>query len=213
MSLSSAVSGLHSYSAGRHSVVTSLVFPVCAISVGISPLSLCSYDLALSWGICYGIDYTFTSTSFISKMRSATEYLPGTNIYCLIATSFWNLDNCNNMCFCSNTSLNNYFILIDIQHPYDKCFPPIHIPKELFKILHLSLLLKSTALFHLEIILDVQTLFRIWVWYIPPQWIHFHSIKTYPLVWPMASPSFPLKICLEVFIFQLPSWFTWWQKC
>ena len=83
-----AVACLHSYYLGIHSVVTSLVSPECTISVGVLPLFICSSFLEFSWGICIGIAYAFTSTSFGTNMISAMPCFWSTTIYHFIVTFF-----------------------------------------------------------------------------------------------------------------------------
>ena len=58
---------------------------------------------------------------------------PGTTLACLIANYFHRLYRCSTNFCLSPISLHTLCILIGLQLPPDKCFPPIQIPKELLK--------------------------------------------------------------------------------
>ena len=58
---------------------------------------------------------------------------PGTNISFLIATSYRRIDSCSTLSCLNPKSLHISCILIGLQQPSEKCFPPIHIAKALLK--------------------------------------------------------------------------------
>ena len=58
---------------------------------------------------------------------------PGTTISFLIATSYRRIDSCSTLSCLNPKSLHISCILIGLQQPSEKCFPPIHIAKALLK--------------------------------------------------------------------------------
>ena len=72
-------------------------------------------------------------TSFSANMKATMTCFPGTILTRLIYTSFIRIDICSTL-FCLITkAIHTSCILIGLQQPPEKCFPPIHIPTELLK--------------------------------------------------------------------------------
>ena len=66
-------------------------------------------------------------------MRVSVPCFAGTTLACLISTYCSRLEIYYILWCLSLKSLHNFCILIGLQNSSEKCFPPIHIPKALFK--------------------------------------------------------------------------------
>ena len=104
------------------------------------------------------ISSEFISSSFSASMRSTMPYFPGTTLDHLIDTSCRMLDICSTLICLNLNSFHTSCILIGIQQPSEKFFPPIHIPRVLLKNPHVVLRPPLTALAHPMNILGDQIL-------------------------------------------------------
>ena len=143
---------------GRHSVLFSLICPACTITMGISLLSFRCFVAICLWCICTGIANAFISASVSASIRDNMLCFPGTTLSRIIATSCRRLDSRYNLFCLIPRALHTSCILIGMQHPSEKRFPSIHIPKVPLKIPHMGLKLKSTARAHPVNILGGQML-------------------------------------------------------
>ena len=139
-----------------------LICTVCTITVGVSLLYSGCCDYVCPWFICTGVSSAFIYASFCSSMRSTMPCFPGTTLSSLIATSYFRLDSCFDLCYLSPKALHNSCILIGIHQPYETCFPPIHILNALLKNPNVVLILPLVSLAHPVNILGVQTLLMLW---------------------------------------------------
>ena len=132
-SLSYDVSCIESSSVGIYSVMVSLICPACTITVGVSLLFFFCCVSVCTWCICDGIASDFISASFSAIMRDYMPCFTCTTLAHLIDTSCRRLDSCSTISCLNPKALHNLCILIGIQHPSEKCFPPIHKAKSSLK--------------------------------------------------------------------------------
>ena len=100
-----------------------------------SLLSLWYYVSVLNLVIYYGIDSTFTTTSFSTNIRAYMICFLGTNLAYIIYTSCWKSHVCSTLIWLIPRDLHTFWILIGMQHPYDIFTSTNYIPKVPLKIL------------------------------------------------------------------------------
>ena len=123
---------IHYYSVVIHSLVVLLICLVCIITmvfVVIFLLFCCDHPLVDMYWYILRL-YLFL---LYFQHESRNSILPGTTLAPLIDTACYRLGCCYTLLCLSNKTLHTLCILIGMQHPYDKCFSPIHIPKSLLE--------------------------------------------------------------------------------
>ena len=110
-----------------------LICPACTVPVVISPLSFIYFVSVCLCCLFTGIASAFVFAYFSAIMRAGMPFFLGTTITRLIATSCLSLESCYNLRCLSPIALHTFYILIGLQHPSEKTFPPIHISKSLLK--------------------------------------------------------------------------------
>ena len=80
------------------------------------------------------MDYVFIFASFSSIVRADMPCFPVTTLSRLIDTSCCRIDSCSDLICLNPKAIHTSYIIIGLQHPYEKCLPPIHKAKALLKI-------------------------------------------------------------------------------
>ena len=124
---------IHYSSVGRHSVVVSLIWLACTITVFFSPFSFFCFVEVCPWCIFTGISFAFIYASFSANTRAMMPYFTGITIARLIATSWLRLEICSTIFCLSSKALRTSCKLIGLYIPYEMFLLPIHMPKALLK--------------------------------------------------------------------------------
>ena len=106
-----------------------LIYPPCIINVGVSLLSFSCCVSIFPCCICNSMYFYFIYTSFSDGVRSSILCFLGTTLACLMDTSCLRLGSRYTLSLLNPKDLYTSCILIGINHPSKKLFPPIHKAK------------------------------------------------------------------------------------
>ena len=109
------------------------ICPACTITVGVSLLFFSCCVSVCPWCICTDIYDAFIYASFSARMMAAMPCFPGTTLDRLRDNSCVRLVRCSTIICLNPKALHTSYIMIRLQKPPKKLFPPIHIPKALLK--------------------------------------------------------------------------------
>ena len=118
---------------GRHSTVVSLICTTCTITVVVLFLSFICCVSVFPRCIYTGIASAFIYASFSANMRATMPCFTGITISRLISALCLIIYRCYTLCYLSPKAVHTSCILIGLQQPPEKYFPPIYTPKELLK--------------------------------------------------------------------------------